>query len=416
MSNTRRRDTGHLRLLSTLIGTAITAALPQACGQSGNATQDAGVAQDASGEAAVDATDASDDSIEASGSSSGDDGNAAESGSSSGIDASSSSGSGSGSSSSGPCPTPTVTNFMIDSSRCVPQLQSESANGSYVCQWTIQQPCFGDAGVAEAGAADGGDAGPPDPCAVCDELVDGGNNGNTCSTMLVPTGGFVTQCGVCCIGGRAPRGFRPAPARGRSGRAARLAQMAQLEAASVDAFHALHADLTRLGAPRRLLAAVRTAAGDEVRHARAVRRAAERFGARVPRARLAPIASRSAEQLALENAEEGCVRETFGAALAAVQAERASDAGVRCMMRVIAREELSHAALAWDVARWLDRRLDAAARARVGRARAAALARLDAEIRSDREPNGDAVLGLPDARSSLAVLARLRLPLARGLT
>lgn len=203
-------------------------------------------------------------------------------------------------------------------------------------------------------------------------------------------------CGGCCIGGRAPRGFVPVKAPAMSTRAARLAYMAQLEAASVPAFRALHADLARLRAPRRLLSAVRAAARDEVRHARAVGRAAERFGARVPRALVAPMAPRTLEQLAIENAEEGCVRETFGAAIAAVQAERATDGAVRCIMRVIAREELRHAALAWDIARWLDAKLDGAGRARVRDAREAALKGLRTELASLGA--GDSVLGLPDAR------------------
>jgi hypothetical protein len=416
MSRKRKRETGHLRVLSTLTGAAITAALPAACGsKGGDAAQDSGSAQDALAEPADDVSKANADSSVSSDSSGGDDGSA-EAGSSSGIgvDADSSSGSGSGSSS-GPCPPPTVTSFTVDPTRCEPQLQSEMAYGSFVCQWTIEQPCFGDAGAADGGAVDGGDAdGPPNPCAVCDALVDGGNLGSACGTTLVPSGGYVTTCGYCCVGGRAPRGFVAARVRTRSARAARLAHMAQLEAASVDAFHALRADLARLGAPRRLLHAVRTAARDEIRHARAVRHLAERFGAHVPRVRVLAVGTRSAEQLAVENAEEGCVRETFGAALAAVQAERARDARVRRMMRVIAREELAHAALAWNVAQWLDRWLDAAARARVGRARVAALSKLEAEIRSDRAQGEDPVLGLPDKRVIAALFERLRLPLTHG--
>ena len=50
-----------------------------------------------------------------------------------------------------------------------------------------------------------------------------------------------------------------------------------------------------------------------------------------------PIPSRSIEPLAIDNAGEGCVRETFGAALAAVQAQRATDPTVRAMMVMVAR-------------------------------------------------------------------------------
>ena len=188
--------------------------------------------------------------------------------------------------------------------------------------------------------------------------------------------------------------------------------MAQLEAASVFAFRALHDDLRRLGAPRSLLAAVRTAEKDEVRHARAVGRAARRFGAHVPRVSVAPSPPRSIEQLAVENAEEGCVRETVGAALAAIQAEHATDAGVRGMMREIAAEELQHAALAWRIANWLEGRLDSSAAARVREARRSALESLMAEAGGDQA--GNDVIGVPDASRVTALIEGLRGPLEAG--
>jgi hypothetical protein len=188
--------------------------------------------------------------------------------------------------------------------------------------------------------------------------------------------------------------------------------MAQLEAASVDAFHALYADLARLGAPRDLLAAVRAAARDEVRHARMVGSMAERFGACPPPVSVAPAPARSAEELAIENAEEGCVKEAFGAAVAASQAQRARDPQVRKMMRVIARDELGHAALAWRIAEWLDARLDADARHRVREARVRALIALSAGIH-DEQPPQDA-LGLPDGRATRVMLESMRPALASG--
>jgi len=54
--------------------------------------------------------------------------------------------------------------------------------------------------------------------------------------------------------------------------------------------------------------------------------------------------------VALENAVEGCVRETYGALIATRQAEAASDPVVRRAMRKIAADETAHAALSWDVA------------------------------------------------------------------
>ncbi len=252
-------------------------------------------------------------------------------------------------------------------------------------------------------------------CAACDLVAEGGTFGSGgCSTSPTSDGrGFITYCGGCCFGGRSPRGFATRDAIVSSASAGHLARMAQLEAASVDAFLALHADLARAGAPRRLLAAVRTAARDEVRHARDVGRAANLFGARVPRVKVEPIPPRSIERLAIENAEQGCIEETFGACVAAVQATRARHPGVRRLMRTIAREELRHAALSWDIAQWLESKLDAKARSRVARARRAAIEKLETEL-AGAAGRADEALGLPDATTLRAMLRRMRAPLLRG--
>jgi hypothetical protein len=294
--------------------------------------------------------------------------------------------------------------------------------------WTVELPCHpaaasGDAG-ADAGAVGTGWCAPEACNAECQALClaanpfwDGGPAvvPDICQLEVVGTS-LVAECQYYTTGcGRPPRGFvarRASACSASPGSAARLAEMAQLEAASVGAFRALRSDLARLGAPKRLLCAVRLATRDEVRHARVVGRAAERFGARVPATRMGPMARRSLLQLAIENAEEGCVRETFGAALAAVQAERAGDRRVRRMMRAVARDELDHAALSWRIAEWLEARLDAQGRARVNEARVAALAMLESELARDQP--GDDVLGLPDTRGARAVLAGLREALRSG--
>jgi len=76
---------------------------------------------------------------------------------------------------------------------------------------------------------------------------------------------------------------------------------------------------------------------------------------------------RDLEEIALENAVEGCVRETFAGVAATYKAAHAGDAGIAAAMRIIAQDETRHAALAWDVAAWLDGKLSK----RRGRGRAA---------------------------------------------
>jgi hypothetical protein len=307
---------------------------------------------------------------------------------------------------------------------CAPQLSASDICLPFgSCEWTAEIPCASYAGAEDSGtsretgtASGGPDAGllfsgEPEPCASACDAVRPGNTPRpyACSaTSTTGAAGTITcdcRC-MACETGRPPRGFVPRFAGAPNPVAERLAQMAQLEAASVDAFRALHADIAVLGAPRSLLRAVRSAASDEVRHARMTKRAAERFGARVPEVRVPPIARRSLEQLAVENAEEGCARETFGAALAAMQAERARDPGIRRMMSVIARDEREHAALAWRIAAWLEDQLDAPAAARVMEARIAALNTLEREMTGD-EP-ADEVIGLPSTRALRAALAEMR--------
>jgi hypothetical protein len=102
--------------------------------------------------------------------------------------------------------------------------------------------------------------------------------------------------------------------------------------------------------------------------------------AHTPAVRVRAPRQRTLERIARENAVEGCVRETYGAALAGVAAERADDAWVRTTLRRIARDETRHAELAWDVAHWIEARLELPARRRVERARARAVERLGREV------------------------------------
>ena len=87
---------------------------------------------------------------------------------------------------------------------------------------------------------------------------------------------------VVCFSGRRPLGLQPPSrkaSRTPSGRL--LAEMAYLEAASVHAFVVLARELEGHGAPARLCAASRRAAGDEIRHAAVMRKLAQRAGSRV---------------------------------------------------------------------------------------------------------------------------------------
>jgi hypothetical protein len=179
---------------------------------------------------------------------------------------------------------------------------------------------------------------------------------------------------IDCGAGRKPDGFH-APRR-RAGIGAWLAGVATLEAASVTAFARLARALARFEAPAKLGLAAKRAIADELAHAAAIGKLARRHGGRVE----APVIDRARdatiEQLAVENAVEGRVGETFGALVAACQARAAMDAEVRAVFGAIAIDEARHAALAHQLAPWFERRLGWRERNAVARARQDAIARV----------------------------------------
>lgn len=217
-----------------------------------------------------------------------------------------------------------------------------------------------------------------------------------------------------CAIGRMPAGLcrrRVAPAGSPVGRF--LAEVANLEAASVPAFDQLARELIAHGAPTSMIQAALRARADEVRHARTMGTLARAYGGqpRAPEVRATGV--RSLEALAEDNAIEGCVRETYGALVAHVQARRARSVPLRRAFTRIAADETAHAALSWRFAAWADARLPASARTRVARRRAAAVERLRVELTAPLHPTVHSELGMPHAREARALFDRLERALER---
>ncbi len=145
--------------------------------------------------------------------------------------------------------------------------------------------------------------------------------------------------------------------------------------------------------------------------ARATARLARRRGSQPAPAVVAPRAGApSIVDFAIENAVEGCVRESFGALVATLQAERATDPHVAGAMRRIARDETRHAALAWAIAGFAAPRLGSAERGRVRAAARAALASLRNEVAALPAPVASE-LGIPigaEARALVDAFAAAR--------
>ena len=247
-----------------------------------------------------------------------------------------------------------------------------------------------------------------DACiALCTELMRDWNTGGSLNTCDVTFEGSVEialsySIGEPCGVGRKPAGLvdaRCLDAPNAIG--AWLAEAAWLEAVSVYAFVQLARELEHHGAPRMLVRLALAAARDEVRHAALVGQLAARYGARPPRPEVTLPALRSLAEIAVENAVEGCVRETFGAVLALWQSRAARDPMIRDAFGVIARDEARHAALAWAVDAWIATKIDADARARVAAARAVAAHEL---ATPPSQPS--VVLGLPGGDDLEGLLAR----------
>jgi hypothetical protein len=221
--------------------------------------------------------------------------------------------------------------------------------------------------------------------------TDGGTRTLQCPTSQAT---FTVTCVVQCIG-RLTEGYR-APEEMRS-EGERLAAMAYLEAVSVYAFERLERELRAHRAPHELLRAARRARRDEIRHTAMTARLARRHGEspRMPEVP-APARVRSLLEVALENAVEGCIRETYGAVLGLVEARTARDVTLRRGMQSIASDECRHAELAWAVHEWATPRLTEDERRAVDRAMKAAVDEIAA-----RDPATASMLFSGAVRSSV---------------
>lgn len=191
----------------------------------------------------------------------------------------------------------------------------------------------------------------PDASADADASVeDGGIVSARCPTE---TAKLTCRHDYGCIGGRATEGLSPSSRTTANDREPYTA-MAHLEAISEIAFERLAKELEHLGAPRELVVAARKAVLDERRHAQVVGELARsRGGARVVvHSSLSNAPPRDLTTIALENAREGCVRESFAALLCAYAASASPDPEVRRVMQDIARDEAEHAAFSWNMHAW----------------------------------------------------------------
>jgi hypothetical protein len=197
--------------------------------------------------------------------------------------------------------------------------------------------------------------------------------------------------------GRHPAGIVASDFSDLHGAAGYLARMAHYEAASVTAFLHLAQELEDLQAPLELVDQARHAARDETIHAHAVAALARKRGTVPPSPRLQPPPLRTLEEVALDNAAEGCVREAFGALVGLYQSAHATASDVRQTMQLVAKDEIAHAALSFELHEHFVSRLDGPARARVEAGRERAFAALLHRVFSFEDAPWRDELGLPAA-------------------
>jgi len=190
-----------------------------------------------------------------------------------------------------------------------------------------------------------------------------------------PAGPSQTQCTfthwVCtgsrssghCGMGRPPAGYVASERGGSLGDF--FAHAAELEAASITAFRHLEMDLRRWNAPADLVEQARVARRDEVVHARMMGELARAHGSKPTRAHRVPRVERELVDIAIENAVEGCVNETYSALVATWASVHAVDPLVASAMATIAEDETRHAALAWAIHEWALAKLSPSDRRRI---------------------------------------------------
>lgn len=223
----------------------------------------------------------------------------------------------------------------------------------------------------------------------------------------IADGGVAIQCvfeGISSCG-RYP--IKPVPVASGSSTGSRwLGRAAYVEAASAWSFSRLAVSLSHHRAPPKLIQEAQRAARDERRHARLTGEAAHRFGGTPP-----PFAASSPrclelDMLALENAVDGCLVETWGAHQCAWQAQASREPNLRRMFASIAEDERRHAAFAQDLQSWLDGRLTSKSKRLVRELQHEAFVALRSGL-DVPQPKSLLPLGLPDRKEAKALFGQV---------
>lgn len=273
--------------------------------------------------------------------------------------------------------------------------------------WTILYPCGPSDGPVQTSVGevykDGGVMLDPATCmALCPTDFSTGAPGRECS----PASSWELVCwGFFCAIGRLAEGVQTHA--GGDGHGRILGDMAAHEAAAVVAFEQLAVELSRHSLPEALRNGALRAAQEERRHTRLVGSLARERGGQFSVSR-SKTEVRSLEAIALDNAVEGCARETFGAMVGLYQSMHATDPSLRAVMASVAEDELGHSSWSWALDGALAPRLSRQARRKIREARDEALSTLTHGVLAGRSEAERAALGLPDEERLVAMADSLR--------
>ena len=187
-----------------------------------------------------------------------------------------------------------------------------------------------------------------------------------------------------------------------------LADMTAMETAAITAFSNLSLELEANDAPSELIARARQAVLEEARHSEMAALLAASFDAEMPEVCVDDFCLRSLYEIALENAVEGCVNETFAAACGLWQSEYAQLDVFRKVIGHITEEEMGHAALSWEIHQWIMPQLSEVQQEQIRVAQSEAVENLVSDFKQESNPALQQAFGLPTKDDAARLFTQLK--------
>jgi hypothetical protein len=187
-----------------------------------------------------------------------------------------------------------------------------------------------------------------------------------------------------------------------------LADMTAMETAAITAFYYLSLELKAYDAPAELIARAQQAILEETRHSEMAALLAASFDADMPEVMVDDFCLRSLYEIALENAVEGCVNETFAAACGLWQSEYAQLDVFRKVISHITEEEMGHAELSWKIHQWIMPQLSEVQQEQIRIAQAKAVDSLVSDFKQESNPVLQQAFGLPTKDDASRLFMQLK--------